>query len=757
MTDNLASTALAIEGMTCASCVARVEKNLAKIDGVTATVNLATERAQIVHPPEVTLEQLVTAVEQAGYHAAPVREVTEASGRDAQTEPRRGRLLDRDATTLRNRVVISAALTVPIVLISMIPALQFTYWQWLVFTLTTPVVVWAAYPFHRAALINARHGNTTMDTLVSLGISAAYIWSVIALFFGHAGMPGMTHTVSFTLEPSDALGQIYLETAAVVTTFILLGRYLEERSKQSAGDALHALLQLGSKRVWVRDEQGVEREIAIADLQVDDLFLVRPGEQVATDGRIVEGVAALDESAMTGESLPREVGPGDDIIGATLNTNGFLLVRATRVGEQTQLARMARIVEDAQAGKSDVQRLADRISAVFVPIVMVISVVTFVVWMLISGEPTIAFSAAVAVLIIACPCALGLAIPVAVLVGTGRGAQLGILIRGPEALETSGRIDTIVFDKTGTVTEGKMALVGYGSLSPRSAEDALQLAASVEHASEHPIGRALVRGAEQRGHELLSVRDATTTPGLGITAWVARVGVPEQLVAVTSLDTLDVDVVGQIREGAAAALPEGQRAATVVAVTVNGTAEAWFAVADELRSDASVAVGRLRELGLRTVLLSGDAAGVVEAVATAVGVDEWFASATPEDKVRRIEALQAGGHRVAMVGDGVNDAAAIAVADLGIAVGSGTSAAIEASDLTLMRPDLMVVVDAIRLSRRTLHVMRGNLFWAFAYNVVMIPLASLTLLNPMLAGAAMAFSSVFVVLNSLRLRRFTPA
>jgi len=757
VTDTQTTTSLAIEGMTCASCVARVEKNLENIDGVSATVNLATEKAQVVHPPEVTLNQLIAAVERAGYHAAAVPAIAERTGESPAHAGHPGRLLDRDTTTLRNRVVISAALSVPVVLISMIPALQFTYWQWLVFALTTPIVFWAAYPFHRAAFINARHGTTTMDTLVSLGVLAAYIWSVIALFFGHAGMPGMTHTVSFTLQPGDALGQIYLETAAVVTTFILLGRYLEERSKQSAGQALHELLQLGAKSVWVRDEAGVEREISVGELRVGDEFLVRPGEQVATDGVIVAGVAAIDESAMTGESLPREVAVGDEVIGATVNENGFLTVRATRVGADTQLSRMARIVEDAQAGKSNVQRLADRISSVFVPIVIVISIVTFAVWMVLTGELTFAFSAAIAVLIIACPCALGLAIPVAVLVGTGRGAQLGILIRGPEALETSGRVDTIVFDKTGTVTEGNMALIGFGSLGEWSAQDALQVAASVEHASEHPIAGALVRAAEQREMPLLSVSDASTKPGLGITATVAAPGSPDPLaVTVGNLSTLDDASAERVRAEAHAALPATVHAATVVVASVNGTPQAWFAVADEVRSDAHLAVQRLKALGLRTVLLSGDARAVVESVGSAIGVDEQFADATPEDKVRRITAMQASGQRVAMVGDGVNDAAAIVVADLGIAVGSGTSAAIEASDVTLMRTDLMVVVDAIRLARRTLHVMRGNLFWAFAYNVVMIPLAALGLLNPMLAGAAMAFSSVFVVLNSLRLRGFKP-
>lgn len=755
------TTDLVIEGMTCASCVGRVEKNLQNIDGVTATVNLATEKAYIEHPVGITQAALIAAVEQAGYVASVMPSAAEQPLRGPkQNQPRRGRVFDRDTTTLRNRLVISSILTVPVIVLSMVPALQFTFWQWLVFAMASPVVFWGAYPFHRAAIINLRHGNTTMDTLVSMGVSAAYIWSVVALFFGHAGMPGMTHEFSLVLTGEDALGLIYLEVAAGVTTFILLGRYFEERSKRSAGEALRELLELGAQTVTVRDASGVERQIPINELHVEDEFVVRPGERIATDGVIVSGSSAINESMMTGESVPREVTAGDTVIGATVNANGLIIVRATQVGADTQLSRIAKIVEDAQVGKSNAQRLADRISSVFVPIVIVIAVLTFAVWMFISGEPTIAFSAAVAVLIIACPCALGLAIPTAVLVGTGRGAQLGILIRGAQALETSGRVDTIVFDKTGTLTEGNMELVDFGSLDETNPELALRIVASLEHASEHPIGLAIVRGAQSRDLTLGSVSGVNNLPGLGIRGAVTidDTGESEDAsveTSITNITSLDPETAKHIRDAATSlASVNTVEALTIVVASWNDRPRAWFAVRDQVRQDAQSAVTRLRELGLHSVLLSGDDRRVAEAVAQEVGVDEVFAEVTPEQKVAHILQLQSVGKRVAMVGDGVNDAAAIASADLGIAVGTGTSAAIEASDITLMREDLMAVVDAVRLSRKTLGTMRGNLFWAFIYNVLMIPLAALGLLNPMLAGAAMAFSSVFVVLNSLRLRGF---
>lgn len=762
MTDTSITTDLAIEGMTCASCVARVEKNLTKIDGVTASVNLATEKAQVQHPAGVTEAALIAAIAQAGYEATVVQpNRASQAGLSDDDGQRPGKLFDRDTTTLRNRLVISAILTVPVVLLSMIPAVQFTYWQWLVFALASPVVFWGAYPFHRAAIINLRHGNTTMDTLVSLGVTAAYIWSVVALFLGHAGMPGMTHEFSFALSSEDALGQIYLEVAAGVTTFILLGRFFEERSKRSAGQALRELLELGAQTVTIEDEHGVERQISVAELQVNDQFVVRPGERIATDGMVLAGNSALNESMMTGESLPREVGPGDRVIGATVNANGMLTVRATEVGADTQLSRIAKIVEAAQVGKSQVQRLADQISAVFVPIVLVTAVVTFAVWMLVSGSPTMAFSASVAVLIIACPCALGLAIPTAVLVGTGRGAQLGILIRGAQALETSGRVHTIVFDKTGTLTEGNMELVSFGVLDAGDPEFALRVAASLEHASEHPIGQAIVRGAHSRGLEFGDVSHVQNLPGLGIRGRVtlSDASTPGQQVGyesvVSNITSLTAATAEQVRESFVAAHPDSTAGAhTLVVASWDDEPRAWFAVRDVVRSDAQQAVTKLRQLGLHTVLLSGDDVRVAEAVAGEVGVDEVVAEVTPEQKVDHIQRLQRHGTKVAMVGDGVNDAAAIATADLGIAVGSGTSAAIEASDITLMRSDLMAVVDAVRLSRMTLATMRGNLFWAFIYNVLMIPLAALGLLNPMFAGAAMAFSSLFVVLNSLRLRRF---
>ena len=748
--EHSAETNLAIEGMTCASCVARVEKKLNKLDGVSAEVNLATEKAHITHPPTVTEQQLVRAIEQAGYHATVVTSRHEpdrfggqnhAGGHDHST--------DVGATPLRTRLIITVILTLPVIAISMIPALQFTNWQWLAFAMTSPVVFWGAYPFHRAAAINLRHGATTMDTLISLGVIAAYLWSVYTLFFGHAGMPGMTHEFTFVSAPGDALGQIYLETAAGVTMFILLGRYLEERSKRNAGAALRALLELGAKNVTVRRPDGTEQTIPIAELVVGDEFFARPGESIATDGVIVSGASAIDESMMTGESLPREVTAGDAVVGATLNTNGFLVVRATRVGQDTQLARIAKLVEDAQLGKSNAQRLADRISSVFVPAVIVTAVVTFIVWMVAGGGATAAFSAAVAVLIIACPCALGLAIPTAILVGTGRGAELGVLISGPDALETSGRVDTIVFDKTGTLTQGSMHLVEFGTLGSHSADEVLRLVASLEHTSEHPIGDAITAAARERNVTLADAYEVENLPGFGI-----RGVIESQTITVSNLASVPADQ----REQELAAIVDRVSSGieTVVLASWNGKPQAWFAVRDVVRDDAILAVAKLKELGLRTLLLTGDSASVAEAVAKEVGIDEVVAEVRPEEKAARIRELQSAGLRVAMVGDGVNDAAALATADLGIAMGSGTSAAIEASDITLIRSDVMSVVDAVRLARKTLGTMRGNLFWAFIYNVLMIPLAALGLLNPMFAGAAMAFSSLFVVLNSLRLRAFRP-
>lgn len=780
MTETQRETDLAIEGMTCASCVARVEKNLQKIDGVTALVNLATEKAHVAYPPTVTQDELIKAVQRAGYTAKVVPaphsdQATESHHRNSADKPpsaafgsgeampaghqhasmtaapHAGKFLDADTTTLRNRLTISIALTIPVLVLSMVPAWQFDYWQWLVFALASPVIIWGAYPFHRAAFVNLRHGATTMDTLVSMGVIAAYIWSVVALFFGHAGMPGMTHGFDWFTAPEDALGQIYLEAAAGVTTFILLGRYLEDRSKRSAGAALRALLELGAKSVTVKDADGTERVIPIEELRVDDEFLVRPGENIATDGVVLTGTSAINESMMTGESVPREVQPGSEVIGATVNTNGFLSIRASKVGSDTQLARIAKIVEAAQVGKSRTQRLADRISSIFVPLVILIAVITFAVWMLVSGSLTLSFSAAVAVLIIACPCALGLAIPTAILVGTGRGAQLGILIRGPEALETSGRVDTIVFDKTGTLTEGNMKVTDFGSLGELPAEEALRLVGSLEHASEHPIGEAVASAARDRELSLSTVTNVENLPGFGIRGRVDDLEITvSNLAALAARGGLDAET----EAVQALQVRAGRGAETIVVASWNGAPQAWFAVRDVLRSDAALAVEKLHALGLKTVLLSGDDSRVAQAVGAEVGVAEVIGEVLPEQKVAKIQELQAAGQKVAMVGDGVNDAAAIATADLGIAIGTGTSAAIEASDITLLRSDLMVAVDAVRLSRKTLGTMYSNLFWAFIYNVLMIPLAAFGLLNPLFAGAAMAFSSVFVVLNSLRLRGF---
>ena len=614
----------------------------------------------------------------------------------------------------------------------MVPAWQFDYWQWASLTLAAPVVVWGAWPFHRAAYVNARHGTSTMDTLVSMGVLAAFGWSLYALFLGTAGTPGMTHPFELTVERTDGSANIYLEAAAGVTTFILAGRWFEHRSKRRAGAALRALLEMGAKEVHVLRD-GTEVTIPADQLVVGDLFVVRPGEKVATDGEVVEGGSAVDESMLTGESVPVEVGPGDAVTGATVNAGGRLVVRATRVGADTQLAQMARLVEDAQNGKAEVQRLADRISGVFVPIVIALSVATLGFWIGNGAGLTVAFTAAIAVLIIACPCALGLATPTALMVGTGRGAQAGILIKGPEVLESTRRVDTVVLDKTGTVTTGLMALVEVVPAEGADADEVLLFAAAVEAASEHPVGRAIAAGAPG---PLPVVTDFAATAGHGVRGtvegWVVTVGRP----------TTDVDL---------------QPGATIVEVAWDGEVRGWLAVADEVKPTSAEAVRRFRELGLRPVLLTGDRSSVAHAVAAEVGIDEVVAEVMPADKVDVVERLQAEGRVVAMVGDGVNDAAALARADLGLAMGTGTDVAIEASDLTLVRGDLRVAADAISLARRTLRTIKGNLFWAFAYNVAALPLAAAGLLNPMLAGAAMAFSSVFVVTNSLRLRSWQPS
>lgn len=744
---------LDITGMTCASCANRIERKLNKLDGVTATVNYATEKASVQHTADVSTDDLLRTVEAAGYQAAVPRTERADAGDDAAPDAR-----DHELQTLRQRVLVSAALSVPVILMAMVPALQFDNWQWLSLTLAAPVVVWGAWPFHRAAWTNLRHGAFTMDTLVSIGTLAALSWSVVALFFGHAGMPGMKHPFELTVQRGEGLSNIYLEAAAGVTTFILLGRYIEARSKRAAGAALRALLDLGAKDVAVlRGPAGAEREerIPVADLAVGDRFVVRPGEKIATDGEVVSGRSAVDLSMLTGESVPVEVAAGDTVVGATVNASGRLVVRATRVGSDTQLAQMAKLVEDAQTGKAPVQRLADRISSVFVPLVLLLALGTLVVWLLIGAGASAAFTAAVAVLIIACPCALGLATPTALMVGTGRGAQLGILIKGPEALEATRTVDTVVLDKTGTVTTGAMAVRQVLAAPDESPDQVLRLAGAVESASEHPVAQAVAKAAARHG-ALPPVDDFTNHAGLGVAGAVSSDSESGSATTVLVGRPSLLEQQGMtVPEALAADVDEAQRRGeTVVLVGWDGRARGAVAVADAVKPTSAQAVADLKHLGLRPILLTGDQEVVARSVADEVGIDEVIAEVLPQDKVDVVRRLQDQGRVVAMVGDGVNDAAALAQADLGLAMGTGTDVAIEASDLTLVSGDLATAVDAIRLSRRTLSTIKGNMFWAFAYNVAALPVAALGLLNPMLAGAAMAFSSVFVVLNSLRLRSF---
>ncbi|MFJ6577981.1 heavy metal translocating P-type ATPase [Streptomyces sp. NPDC091368] len=732
-------TELTIGGMTCASCAARIEKKLNRMDGVTATVNYATEKAHVEHAPDVDVDALIATVVKTGYTAdvpLPPAEEQEERGKEEA---------DPELASLRQRLTVSAVLSAPVILLAMVPSLQFDNWQWLSLTLASPVVVWGGLPFHRATWTNLRHGAATMDTLVSVGTLAAYGWSLWALFLGDAGTPGMRHGFDLTADRAHASSSIYLEVAAGVVTFLLLGRFLEARAKRKAGAALRSLMELGAKDVAVLRD-GRETRIPVTDLRAGDLFVVRPGEKIATDGTVTEGASAVDASLLTGESLPLDVTPGSAVTGGCVNVSGRLVVEASRVGADTRLARIAQLVEDAQNGKAEVQRLADRISAVFVPVVLLIALGTLVSWLLATDDVTAAFTAAVAVLIIACPCALGLATPTALMVGTGRGAQLGILIKGPEVLESTRRVDTVVLDKTGTVTTGRMKLTGvhvhggrYGT-DPADETELLRLAGALEHSSEHPVARAIAAGAAERCGELPTPKTFENVPGLGV-----RGSVEGRLVLVGRAALLEAEGV----EAPATTAPGA------VHVAWDGVARGTLTVADTVKDTSAEAVARLRALGLRPVLLTGDHRAVAEAVAAEVGIDEVIAEVLPEEKAEVVRRLRSEGRTVAMVGDGVNDAAALAGADLGLAMGTGTDAAIEASDLTLVRGDLRVAADAIRLARRTLATIRGNLGWAFGYNVAALPLAAAGLLNPMIAGLAMAFSSVFVVSNSLRLRRFT--
>lgn len=700
---------LDITGMTCASCANRIEKKLNKQEGVTATVNYATEKAHIEtgEGAAADADSYIAIVEKLGYGGS-VPKPEKPAGDDPAAKELRG---------LKRRLVVAVVLATPVILLAMIPPLQFDYWQWVSFALATPVILWAGWPFHKATWVNLKHGAATMDTLITVGTSAAYLWSLYALFFGHAGEPGMRHGWSILNHAGDPMGDIYFEVAAGVVTFVLAGRYFEKRSKQRAGDAIRALTDMGAKQVTVLRDGG-ETLLPIEQLQIGDRFLARPGEKIATDGRILDGTSAIDQSMLTGESVPVDVGPGDEVTGATINTSGRLVVEATRVGEQTKLAQMAKLIDEAQSGKADVQRLADKVSGIFVPVVIAIALVT----LLFAG-----FSNAVAVLIIACPCALGLATPTALLVGTGRGAEQGILIRGPEVLEGAHAITTVVMDKTGTVTTGTMRVV---DVAPTGAarEEVLRAAAAVEAYSEHPIGRAIAEAGRDEFGDLPEVTGFKNLPGHGVEATVEG----------------QVIRIGRGDEGAST------NKATTVKVSADGRAIGTISVADTVRTTSAEAVRKMHDMGLKTVLLTGDNQQVADAVAREVGIDEVIAGVMPEDKVAHIRSLE----NVAMVGDGVNDAAALASADLGIAMGSGTDAAIEAADITVMRDDLLAVADALRLARKTLRTIKMNLFWAFAYNVAAIPLAAFGLLNPMLAGAAMALSSVFVVSNSLRLKGF---
>jgi Cu+-exporting ATPase len=735
---------LDIDGMTCASCAMRIEKRLNKIDGVQATVNYATERAHVMVPANVNTDDLVAQVAAVGYTAhlpKPSAQLPEASS-DVPNA-------DDDATRqLRTRVIVSAILAAPVLLLAMVPAFQFRNWQWLSLTLAAPVVVWGGAPFHRAAWMNLRHRAATMDTLISIGTLAAFGWSLYALFFGDAGMPGMKMHFTFSSTRGAGPNEIYLEVAAAVTVFILAGRYFEARAKRRSGAALRQLLELGAKDVAVLRD-GIESRVPIGELRVNELFIVRPGEKIATDGVVHEGTSAIDASLLTGESVPIEVGPDDAVTGATINVGGRLIVRATRVGDDTALAQIGRLVTEAQSGKAPVQRLADRISAIFVPVVIVLAVGTLLTWLALGEGATAAFTAAVAVLIIACPCALGLATPTALLVGTGRGAQLGILIKGPEILESTRAVDTVVLDKTGTVTTGRMKLVDVVVGVGEDADTIHRVVGALEDASEHPIARAIANGSRERVGELPQPDSFTNREGLGVE------GVVEGKAVVVGRERLLVELGMELSDELRDAKDQAEALGrTPVIAAWDGQVRAVFVVADTIKATSLEAIAQLRSLGLTPVLLTGDNQRTARAVGDELGITDVIAEVLPAEKLEVVRKLQRQGKVVAMVGDGVNDAAALAQSDLGIAMGTGTDVAIEASDITLVRGDLRAVADAIRLSRRTLATIKGNLFWAFAYNVAALPLAMVGLLSPLIAGAAMALSSVFVVSNSLRLRRF---
>ncbi|HSZ41501.1 MAG TPA: heavy metal translocating P-type ATPase [Trebonia sp.] len=748
-TDTRLAVELSIGGMTCASCAARIEKKLNKLDGVTATVNFATEKAAVSFPETVAPEDLIAVVERTGYTAAlPPPPESQAGPEAAGSSEHIG---DENAA-LRRRLLVSLVLAVPVVTLAMVPALQFRNWQWLSLALAAPVAVWGAWPFHRAALVNARHGAATMDTLISVGVTASFAWSLYALFFGRAGQAGMR--MGFTLLAGHSgAADTYLDAAAGVTVLILLGRFFEARAKRRSGAALRALAELGAKDAAVLRD-GHEIRVPVAQLSAGDRFVVRPGEKIAADGVIESGASAVDASMLTGEPVPVEVSAGDTVTGGCVSTSGRLVIRAARVGADTELARISRLVRDAQNGKAPAQRLADRISAVFVPVVIAIALATLAAWLIAGQGPAAAFTAAVAVLIIACPCAMGLATPTAILVGTGRGAQLGILIKGPEVLESTRAVDTIVLDKTGTVTTGMMSLADVVAAPGEDVRELYRLAGAAENGSAHPVAVAIAAGARERLRtDLPPAEDFTSYHGLGVTAVVDGHAVAVGRAAWLT-DEWAGNVTGALAERAERAEAAGQ---TAVFAAWDGVVRGVLIVADTVKPTSAGAIARLRGLGLRPVLLTGDNERAARFVAEAVGIDEVIAGVLPEGKATVVKELQAAGRVVAMAGDGVNDAAALAQADLGLAMGTGTDAAIEAADLTLVRGDLRAAPDAITLSRRTLATIKGNLFWAFAYNAAAIPLAALGFLSPLIAGAAMAFSSVFVVTNSLRLRRFRPA